>query len=340
MLVLSLNQLALGQDEKSYKILTIAFYNLENLFDYHDDPLTWDEDYTPKGRYHWDRQGYTEKLAKLATVISRIGSELTGTPPAIIGVCELENYGVLEDLLNQPPLRKTNYGIVHFDSPDRRGIDTALLYRKELFIPTGQQRLELVIYDEDGKRLYTRDILLVGGMLDGEKMYFMVNHWPSRRGGERKSRIRRVKAAALAKRAIDSIRAIEPYTPLILMGDFNDDPLSHSIKNILETEADPSELDRGDLYNPMEKMYRRGMGSLAWRDNWNLFDQFIVTSHLLMREPNLYRFYKAGIFNQRHLSQSNGKYRGYPFRSFDESGYTGGYSDHFPVFMYLIKPRL
>jgi len=332
-------QLAVGQVKKSYKIVTVAFYNLENLFDYLDDPSTWDEAYTPEGTYHWERPDYEEKVAKLATTISQIGTELAGSAPVILGLCEVENFKVLQDLVNHPALDKYNYDIIHFDSPDKRGIDTALLFQKRLFLPVDSKKVEILVYEEDRekKRIFTRDILLVSGLLDGEKMHVLVNHWPSRRGGEIKSRYRRIRAAQYTKRLVDSIWSAEPYSRLLIMGDFNDDPTSYSIKGVLNTKSDKTGLGMRSLYNPMENMFRRGLGTLAWRDGWNLFDQIILSSSLVSNDYNSFQLFRAGIFNKHFLMAPRGKYRGYPFRSFNQGGYTGGYSDHFPVFVYLIK---
>ena len=328
-----------AQEEKSYKVNTIAFYNLENLFDYEDDPLTFDDDRTPTGKDHWTKEIYEAKLTNMARVISEIGSDLTGTPPAVIGVCESENRRVLEDLLNEEALVDHDYGIVQFDSPDRRGIDVALLYQKKLFTPTGTKAHPLYIYDDNdrSKRVYTRDQLLVSGMLDGEKIHFIVNHWPSRSGGEARSRPKRIKAAQLNRQIIDSLYSEDPYTKIITMGDFNDDPTNPSIKDYLKTKEDREDIEIKDLYNPMEEMYNRGLGTLAWRDGWNLFDQMIVSSELTEKDYSSYRFYKAGIYNKTYLANPRGQYKGYPYRSFVNGGYTGGYSDHFPVYLYLIK---
>lgn len=330
----------IGQNEKDYKILTVAFYNVENLFDYEDDPLTFDDDRTPEGKDRWTQELYEAKLVNLAKVIADIGKDDTGNPPAIIGLCEIENRRVLEDLANDAALLNTDYGIVHFDSPDRRGIDVALLYQKKLFVPTNYKNHELLIYQDhdSSKRIYTRDQLLVSGMLDGEKMHFIVNHWPSRFGGEERSRPKRVQAAQLNKRIIDSLFSDDPYAKIVTMGDMNDDPTSPSIKKILNAKGERSNLNLKELYNPMEKMHKKGMGTLAYRDAWNLFDQMIISTELTKKDFSSYRFYKAGIFNKKYLQTPRGKYKGYPFRSFD-SGYTGGYSDHFPVFIYLIKEK-
>ena len=331
--------LTYSQETKRYKINTIAFYNLENLFDFEDDPITFDDDRTPNGKDKWTEEIYNAKLKNMAKVISEIGSDVTGTSPTIIGVCETENRKVLEDLLNQEPLLKKDYGIIQFDSPDRRGIDVGLLYQKKLFIPTHYKAHELLIYNDHdlSKRIYTRDQLLVSGMLDGEKIHIIVNHWPSRSGGEARSRPKRIKAAKLNKRIIDSLFSNNPYAKIITMGDLNDDPTSSSVKDILKTKSHRDELRMKELYNPMESMYKKGLGTLAWRDGWNLFDQTIVSSELLKKDYSSYRFYHAGIYNKTYLANSKGQYKGYPYRSFTNGAFTGGYSDHFPVFIYLIK---
>jgi len=334
-----LSSLMYSQGKKAYKIHTIAFYNLENLFDFEDDPQTFDNDRTPNGKDHWTEEIYGAKLKNMARVLSEIGSDLAGNSPAVIGVCEVENRKVLEDLVNQESLYKKDYGIIHFDSPDRRGIDVGFLYQKKVFTPTNYLAFKLIIYDDHDitKRVYTRDQLLVSGMLDGEIIHFIVNHWPSRSGGEARSRPKRIKAAKLNKRIIDSIFSIDPYAKIISMGDLNDDPISSSIKDVLNTKTTHDQLKMKDLYNPMEEMFKNGLGSLAWRDSWNLFDQTIISSELMKRDYSSYRFYKAGIYNKIYLTKSNGQYKGYPFRSFDNGGFTGGFSDHFPVYLYLIK---
>jgi len=331
----------ISQEKKSYKVNTIAFYNIENLFDFEDDPLTFDDDRTPDGKDHWTEEIYNAKLKNMAKVISEIGSDVAGTTPAIIGLCEIENRRVLEDLVNQEPLLKKDYGIIQFDSPDRRGIDVALLYKKKLFIPTNYKAHELIIYDNNDstKRIYTRDQLLVSGMFDGEKIHFIVNHWPSRSGGEERSRPKRVKAAKLNRQIVDSLFSEDPYAKIITMGDFNDDPTNASIKKHLKAKRKKENLEIKELYNPMEDMARKGLGTLAYRDNWNLFDQMIISTELTKKDYSSYRFYTANIYNKSYLINSSGRYKGYPYRSFVGGGYTGGYSDHFPVYIYLVKEK-
>jgi len=328
-----------AQEEKNYKVNTIAFYNLENLYDTEDDTTRNDEASPMMEMGENLREGvYKQKLANMAKVISEIGEDVTGTSPAIIGVSEIENRKVLEDLVNQEPLLNKDYGIIQFDSPDRRGIDVALLYQKRLFIPTNYKAHPLLIYDNNDRtrRVYTRDQLLVSGMLDGEKLHFIVNHWPSRSGGEARSRPKRIKAAKLNKQIIDSLFSEDPYAKIITMGDLNDDPTSPSVKEVLKAKENREDIKLKELYNPMEEMYNKGIGTLAWRDSWNLFDQIILSTELLKKDYSSYRFYKAGVFNKSYLANPRGRYKGYPYRSF-VSGFTGGYSDHFPVYVYLIK---
>lgn len=340
-LVLSILYLTVsfGQNSKTYKVNTIAFYNLENLFDTQNDPITFDDDRTPEGKDHWTKEIYQDKLKNMAKVIAEIGADVSGTTPAIIGVCEVENRTVLEDLVNQKPLIKKDYGIIHFNSPDRRGIDVALLYKKKLFTPTSYKAKELLIYDDndESKRVFTRDQLIVSGILDGDKINLIVNHWPSRRGGEKRSRSKRIKAAKLNRQIIDSLFSEDPYAKIITMGDFNDDPTSPSIKKYLKAQQKKEGLSIKELYNPMEDIAKKGLGSLAYRDNWNLFDQIIISTELTKKEFSSYRFYKAGIYNKTYLVNAHGRYKGYPYRSYAEGRYTGGYSDHFPVYIYLIK---
>ncbi len=328
-----------AQGKKTYKVNTIAFYNLENLFDTQNDPVTFDDDRTPNGKDHWTEEIYQDKLKKMAKVIADIGHDVTKNAPALLGVAEIENRKVLEDLVNQPNLLAKDYGIVQFDSPDRRGIDVALLYQKSLFRPTNISKHELLIYDnrDASKRIYTRDQLLVSGFLDGDKIHVIVNHWPSRSGGEARSRYKREKAAALNKKIIDSLHNLDPYAKIITMGDLNDDPSNSSVKKVLGAKAKKEKVGLKGLYNPMEKMAKKGIGSLAYRDSWNLFDQIIISKGFLDKDYTSYKFYQAGVFNKTYLSNPRGRYKGYPFRSFANGSYTGGYSDHFPVYIYLIK---
>ena len=338
--ILFINSAAIfGQEKKDYKMLSIAFYNLENLYDIYDDPLTFDNDRTPQGKDHWTAAVYEKKIANMAYAISRIGREEAHDYPALLGVCEVENRQVLEDLVKDEKLSPAEYGIIHYDSPDLRGVDVALLYRRKVFLPQNSAVHELVLYDpkDPQKRLFTRDQLVVTGLLDGEQIHVIVNHWPSRSGGEKLSGPKREKAALLNRKIIDSLQRKDPYARIISMGDLNDDPYSKSIRKVLGAKAKKELTGRTEMYNPMAALSERGIGSLAYRDGWNLFDQVMLSKPLIQKDFSSYSFYKAAVYNPQFLMTPTGQYKGYPFRSFGSGGFTNGYSDHFPVYVLLLK---
>ena len=337
LLLICLPSIGLSQNKNTVKIRTIAFYNVENLFDTENDTLTFDDDRTPEGKDHWTQERYKQKVENISKVISHIGLKVSKTSPDLIGLCEIENKQVLEDLVSHPNLQKMNYGIVHFDSPDERGIDVALIYKKAVFLPTSFQSRRLLLQNIDGERDYTRDQLVVGGLLDDEQLYCIVNHWPSRSGGALRSKPNRLAAAKLNKSIIDSILKTDNSARIISMGDLNDDPIDDSLRKILKTKGKQKNLEENDLFNPMEQLFKKGVGSLAYRDKWNLFDQVYFTANLLEKEGGSYRFWKANVFTAPYLFAKKGKYKGYPFRTYAGGNYTGGYSDHFPVYMHLIK---
>jgi predicted extracellular nuclease len=323
--------------QTQYQIRTVAFYNVENLFDIENDSLTFDDDRTPEGKDRWTSERYERKITHISKVLSQIGNDITGSSPDIIGLCEVENLQVIEDLIGHRLLLDKNYGIVHFDSPDERGIDVALLYKKSAFLPSSFTSVRLLLIDKEEERNYTRDQLVVGGFLDNEPVHFIVNHWPSRSGGEARSKPGRLAAARLNRRIIDSISKSNPNAKIISMGDLNDDPFDDSLKKVLKTQGTESDLDLKALFNPMERLFRLGIGSLAYRDKWNLFDQILFTANMVGTENGGYHFWRAGVFNAPYLITKKGQYKGYPFRTYASGIYTGGYSDHFPVYVYLIK---
>lgn len=327
-----------SQEPKKFKVHTVAFYNLENLFDTINDPTKYDES-SPMMELNTGRQEvYNKKIRNMARVIADIGVDGAHNPPAILGVCEIENRSVLVDLVNDPLLLIKDYGIIHFESPGMRGIDVGMIYQKALFQPMSTSTHTLKIYDDLTKdRVYTRDQLLVSGKLDGDFIHIIVNHWPSRSGGEERSRSKRLGAAKLNKRLIDSLQIIDPYAKILTMGDLNDDPNNESVKQVLNAKSEKEELQLKDIYNPYENFYKSGLGTTAYRDAWSLFDQILMTQPLLEKDYSSYRFYKAFIYNKNYLTTARGRYKGYPFRSFSDGGFTGGFSDHFPVYVYLIK---
>lgn len=298
------------------------------------------DDFTANSAKNWDTQKYNDKMGKLAKVISELGRTYTNDNPAIMGLLEIENRQVVQDLIGQPLLAKSDYGIVHYNSYDARGVDNAIIYQKKRFRPTETYKKEIKIFDDEGKRVYTRDIIVMKGLLDGERIAVFMNHWPSRSGGEARSLPRRIAAAAALKAEMDKASAESPGIKLIAMGDFNDDPVSPSLRKHLGAVGDPSELsDKSPYYNLMTKLYKAGVASLAYRDAPNLFDQIIVSKNLYSPEKmtNSYSVYKAEIFAPSYLVNSQGQWKGYPFRSWDGDRYTGGYSDHFPAVSVLQK---
>jgi len=327
-----------SQEKKKFKIHTIAFYNLENLFDTINDPLKFDEASPIMEMKTNQGEAYKMKVHNMAKVIADIGADEVKNSPAIIGVSEVENREVLVDLINDPQLLNRDYGIVHFDSPDARGIDVGLLYQKAVFQPISTSKHELKIYDDiTHDRVHTRDQLLVSGKLDGDLIHILVNHWPSRSGGEARSRSKREAAAKLNKHLIDSLQALDPYAKIFTMGDLNDDPTNGSIKHVLKAEKERGQVPMKGLYNPYENLYKQGLGTTAYRDAWSLFDQIMMTKPLLDKDYTSYKFYKAFIYNKHYLTTKTGRWKGYPFRSFADGGFTDGYSDHFPVYVYVIR---
>lgn len=326
-----------AQEKKQFKIHTVAFYNLENLFDTINDPNKFDEASPIMEMKIKTGDIYKQKVKNMASVISDIGADTARNSPAIIGISEVENRDVIEDVVNDPKLINKDYGIVHYESPDVRGIDVALLYQKKLFTPLHTSSHEVVLYDDSRKRIYTRDQLLVSGKLDGELMHFIVNHWPSRSGGEARSRPKRVAAAKINKKLIDSLQSIDPYAKIVIMGDMNDNPTNASLKDVLKAKEDQEDVPFKGIYNPMESMFKMGLGSNAYRDSWSLFDQVLISKPFLEKDYTTFQFYKAGIYNKNYLVNKRGRYKGYPWRSFANGGFTDGYSDHFPAYIFLIK---
>jgi len=322
---------------QNYKAGAIAFYNLENLFDTIDTPGVRDTEFTPAGSKKWTGDKYWEKIHNMATVISKIGKKEGLPGPAVIGVSEIENRSVLEDLVKDEALKEQNYRIVHYDSPDKRGVDVALLYQPRYFKVTNTSSVPLLINGDNGKRLYTRDQLVVSGFFDGEEMHFIVNHWPSRRGGEARSRPLRDSAAALTRSIVDSILNLNSKAKIVVMGDLNDDPINESLTVYLKAAGDKKKLKDNDMYNPMYKMYKKGIGSLAYRDNWNLFDQIILSQAFLGNDYSTYKFRVAHVFNDKMLINKTGRFKGYPHRTYVGDTYKAGYSDHFPVYIIILK---
>jgi len=316
------------------QVSCVAFYNQENFFDTINNENVNDEEYTPNGPIKWNTQKYKAKLQHMSYAISQIGLDYSPVGVAIIGVSEIENQGVLEDLVKQPDLAKRSYQIVHYDSPDLRGIDVALLYNPKLFIVTNSKSYRL--HTEDPTFL-TRDQLMVSGYLQGEKVHIIVNHWPSRSNGELPSRPKRNAAAALTRSIADSLFRVDPKAKIIIMGDLNDDPFNESCATVLGAKKEIKDVKDGELYNTLWKTLDKGIGSLAYNDQWNLFDQIIVSSELAHADRSKLKLWKAEVFNRSFLTQQEGKYKGTPWRTHAGGAWTNGYSDHYPTLIYLVK---
>ncbi|NND51506.1 MAG: endonuclease [Flavobacteriaceae bacterium] len=314
------------RDKNDY--FTIAFYNLENLFDTQDDIHTRDDDFLPDSARRWTNKRYQKKIRKLGYTIAQIGVKSTKKLPVIVGLAEVENQTVVEDLLESKFLKEHNFDLVHYDSPDERGIDTALIFNKDHFQVTASEIYGIELYDEDGSRDHTRDILYVKGILHNEHIHILVNHWPSRRDGAEESENKRLTASNKLLEAIANIKSEDPEAKIIVMGDFNDDPKCKSIKQLVNNE---------DLYNPMESLISYFRGSTNHRSNWNLFDQILFSTNFFEYGPEKHSFSRANIFDKHFLKQFKGKYKGNPFRTYVGLKYKGGYSDHFPVYLLLKK---
>jgi endonuclease/exonuclease/phosphatase family metal-dependent hydrolase len=325
------------EHQKTSTTSCIAFYNLENLFDTINQEHVTDEEFTADGKKEWTPERYLEKLDHLARVIYHVGlSEKTPEGASLIGVCELENASVMEDLANTAILKERNYKFVHYDSPYYRGMDVALFYQPEHFSVLSSSSHELNMPDMEG--FTTRAQLLVSGVLNGDTIHVIVNHWPSRRGGEEESRPLRIAAAELSRSIVDSLFTIDPQARIIIMGDLNDDPDDISIKKYIQTSNNREAVTEGQFYNPFEDMHEPdSVGTLMYRGKWNLFDQILISASLTPGKHSGIEFIEAGIFKEDFLIQQDGRFKGSPFRTYSWDEYISGYSDHLPVYIYLSK---
>jgi hypothetical protein len=319
------------------KVAIIGFYNLENFYDTLDNPLISDEEFLPNGPKNYNSKIYWHKVQNLATVISQMGAGISTDGPAILGVAEIENDTVLNDLVNHQLLKKRNYKIVHYDSKDARGIDVGLLYNPKYFTVEQSDKLFVQLPGGSKDAFFTRDILWVKGKLDGEPIHIYVNHWPSRSGGEERTRPARETAAQVCKNHIDSIAKHEKNAKVIIMGDLNDDPVNTSLTVVLNAKGKEKDVMKGGLFNPWTDLYKKGIGTLAYQDGWNLFDQIIISHPWLNKDQSGFYYAKQYIFNKEYMVENIGKYKGYPMRTWDGNTYRGGFSDHFPTYLVFIK---
>ncbi len=311
--------------------IKVAFYNVENLFDMEDNPDKIDEEYMPTSDKKWTPDRYQKKLDNLYKVLIAIGEK---RPPAIIGVEEVENKQVLNDLIQKTPMAKYDYGIVHYESPDVRGIDVALVYDKAILKVNNSEKLP-VHFDFEPETT-TRDILYVQGTLGKEEVHIFVNHWSSRRGGLKASEPKRLEAAKVVRAKLDEIFAADADAKVILGGDFNDEPENKSVAEVLGATGDTTGIADNGLYNSVKAMNDKETGTYNYRGNWNMLDQIIVSGAMLNSKTGLRAAsQKAGILRQKWMMYNDPKYGERPSRTYGGPNYYGGYSDHLPVYLEL-----
>lgn len=312
----------------------IAFWNVENLYDTINDPAIDDEEFLPESKKTWNSERYYAKLHQLASVISKIGEGSATGMPAILGLAEVENKHVLEDLINQPELNKQKFSIIYHDGPDKRGVDVGLLYQPAFFKPAHTVTYQLHI--ENDSSFATREQLVVSGKFYNENIAVIVAHWPSRRGGAEESAFKRAAAADLGKHIIDSILQSDPAVKIIYMGDLNDNPNDNSVQNHLK--AGKEHANTAQLYNPMLAIFESGKGTLEYNKEWFLFDQTILSSNWFTSSNTSITFAAAFIYSRPDLFEQEGKYKGTPFRTYAGTKYLGGFSDHLPVYFLVDVP--
>ena len=329
--------------KKGYSVRAIGFYNLENLFDTIHDEGKNDSEYLPDGGMKWTPLKYEHKLHKMAYALSQLGTDVTPDGCAVIGVAEVENIGCLEDLVRQPELAARGYRPILLEGPDRRGVDVGLLYNPQHFTPTKTQgyllRMKNDKYDPQGDTIHTRYELLVSGYLDGEKVHFIINHWPSRWGGEEYSRPRRVAAAELLLTITDSLYRRDPKAKIIIMGDMNDDPDNVSCKDVINAQLKPKNVVPQGFFNTMWPIFKRGIGTLMYNGRWNLFDQIIISEPLLNAPKTEWSYWKGEVFNKDFLVCKEGQGKGGPLRTHQGGVWLDGYADHFPTLIYLLREK-
>lgn len=316
----------------------VAFYNLENLFDTINNNGKFDLEFSPQGARQWDSAKYRLKINNLANAIANLVTESTPGGPAIVGIAEVENESVVRDLVEAEPLRSRRLGYVHHDSPDLRGIDVALLYDSTLFTLISYE--PHFLYIPDNPEFRTRDQLCVTGLLGRDTLSVIVNHWPSRLGGQELSEPMRIAAAELTRHIADSLWACDPERAIIVMGDLNDDPADASCTRVLGGREDPYDVAPHSFLNPWIKIHASGRGTLTYRGQWNLFDQIVVGGTLLPDNGASSLIYTgARIMDLDFIKQHGGRYDGMPWRTYAGGRFLEGYSDHFPTEIFLFAPR-
>lgn len=313
-----------SQHQMLRKEYTVLSYNVENLFDTQDDPKIPDEEFLPESEKKWTNERYQKKLNDLARVISEVNPL---DAPEIVGLIEVENRSVLEDLINTNALKAHQYAIIHEESPDYRGIDVALIYRKDAFTEIMHECLPVVFADDTAFK--TRDILHVVGTVRNKTVHVFVNHWPSRIGGEDKTEPKRVLAASVLKKKVDQLMASDPKARIIIMGDMNDEPVNKSLKETIGAQAPDSGANFVNLMWPDDKA---GLGTYFYNGNWNMLDNIVVSREMISGQQVRVENGKGSIYSNSWMLFTNKTGDKTPNRSYVGPKYVGGVSDHFPVY--------
>ena len=337
--LMAVTSLAGFAQERKLATFGVAFYNLENLFDTINNNGKYDLEFSPAGSRQWDGKKYWSKINNLAYTISQMATKTTPIGPAVIGVSEIENKTVLEDLVKADAIKDWNLGIVHHDSPDARGVDVSLLYNPKLFRVLKVENYKLEI--PELPKFRTRDQMCVIGLMGNQatgysRVAVIVNHWPSRRGGEAESSYLREAAAALSKKIADDLYTQDPNIGVIVMGDLNDDPHNKSVSQVLGAVKKIDNTKPGGFFNPFWEKLDKGYGSYIYRGSWDLFDQIIINSNLVDGKSGL-KYIGADVINKSFLLQQDGQYKGYPLRTYSGGIWTNGFSDHLPTEIFLVK---
>ncbi len=320
-----------GNAQEKKNLYAVAFYNVENLFDTTHDEGKDDAEFLPGGAKDWNTEKYEAKLKNLAQVLGSMARDCVPEGPAAIGLAEVENRRVLDDLVRQPGLAESGYEVVHYEGPDTRGIDCVLLVDPKQFSVTSSKLILSTPFEGDTLHK-TRGFLVVDGRMAGERLCIIVNHWPSR-GAESPVRVH---AARQVRAVADSLLRRDKKLKLIVMGDLNDDPMDESLA-ALGAKKYTREVQKNDFYNPWwETLEDKGVGTLLYRGKWNLFDQILV-SYPLLNAPKGLLYDHNEVFMRTYLFQHEGRYKGSPLRTFSGNEWLNGYSDHLPTIVYLRK---
>lgn len=329
--VKSLNFTNLQVRNEFMKSATIAFYNTENFFDTTDTPRKFDNEYSPTGSMKWTEKRYRNKVWKISRVISLIGMDETAQPPLIVGLAEIESKKVLSDLIHSEHLDAFDYDFVHYESPDERGIDNALIYRKDLLELVSSEPIGQTFERESGRIDYTRDTLYVKFKLEGSDLHVLVAHLPSRRDDDVNLEFRNLIMKGIRNK-IDLLLKQNPDNQIILMGDLNGNPDDVNARKLLRTTGE-LHFENGELYNPMLK-FEKNTGSLKYEHHWILFDQMLFSKSFFDAWAAI-KFESAHIYSEALVREWDRNFKGSPFRTYNGTKYLGGYSDHFPVYSLL-----